>query len=113
MDIFIVLMKLGISNDNILDGEEVIAGADGFITNPNNADTDGDGIDDDIEIGNGTDPTDSSDPPVETPTPTTTPTNTTPTGEGSFIGGFVSLGIVLSTALFIIASVERRKKYYK
>jgi ABC-type transport system substrate-binding protein len=33
-------------NDNILDGEEVIEGADGFVTDPLKADTDGDGIDD-------------------------------------------------------------------
>jgi len=100
-------------DDNILDGEEVIGGIDGFVTNPNDADTDSDGFDDDVEISEGTDPTDPDDyPVVETPTPTETPT-TTPTEDGSLIGGFVSLGIVLFTALFIIASVERRKKYFK
>ena len=47
--------------DTILDGEEVIPGADGFITNPLLADTDGDQIRDALEISVGTDPNDSSD----------------------------------------------------
>ncbi len=45
-------------SDGILDGEEVIAGDDGFITNPLLADTDGDGISDGLEILSGSDPTD-------------------------------------------------------
>ncbi len=43
-------------NDTINDGEEVAAGADGFITNPNNADTDADNIDDDDEISGALNP---------------------------------------------------------
>jgi hypothetical protein len=43
--------------DGILDGEEVIAGADGFITNPLLKDTDGDGIPDNVEVASGSDPT--------------------------------------------------------
>jgi hypothetical protein len=43
--------------DGILDGEEVIAGVDGFITNPLSADTDGDGIRDGLEVQSGSDPT--------------------------------------------------------
>lgn len=43
--------------DGILDGEEMIAGADGFITNPLLKDTDGDGIPDNVEISSGSDPT--------------------------------------------------------
>ena len=46
--------------DTILDGEEVAAGADGFITSPLLADTDGDGIRDALEIATGSDPTDGS-----------------------------------------------------
>lgn len=46
--------------DNISDGEEVVAGADGFITNPVIADTDGDGIRDGLEVATATDPTDPS-----------------------------------------------------
>jgi hypothetical protein len=42
--------------DSILDGEEVVAGADGFITNPQLADSDGDGVRDALEILLGTDP---------------------------------------------------------
>ncbi|HUU78053.1 MAG TPA: hypothetical protein VMX55_06870 [candidate division Zixibacteria bacterium] len=100
-------------NDNILDGEEIIAGVDGFITDPLDADTDSDGYNDDIEIAEGTDPTDPDDyPGASTPTPTPTPTNTTTTTDtGSFIGGFISLGIVTTIALVIIILVERRKKF--
>lgn len=43
--------------DGILDGEEVIPGADGFITNPLLKDTDGDGIPDNVEVASGSDPT--------------------------------------------------------
>lgn len=44
--------------DGILDGEEVVAGADGFVTNPLLADTDGDGLRDRLEVTTGSDPTD-------------------------------------------------------
>lgn len=43
--------------DGILDGEEVVLGADGYITNPLLADTDGDGIRDGLEFTSGSDPT--------------------------------------------------------
>jgi YVTN family beta-propeller protein len=44
-------------DDGIRDGEEVAAGADGFVTNPLLADTDGDGVRDGLEIAAGSDPT--------------------------------------------------------
>ena len=44
--------------DGIQDGEETIAGTDGFVTNPLLADSDGDGIRDGLEIQTSTDPTD-------------------------------------------------------
>ncbi|MBI2194879.1 MAG: Ig-like domain-containing protein [Planctomycetes bacterium] len=44
--------------DGINDGEEVFAGADGFVTNPLLADTDGDFIRDKLEIETNSDPTD-------------------------------------------------------
>ena len=44
--------------DSILDGEEVVAGVDGFVTSPLEKDTDSDGFDDAIEVGGGSDPTD-------------------------------------------------------
>ena len=44
--------------DTILDGEEVILGRDGFITNPLLADTDGDGVPDGIEVQTGSHPLD-------------------------------------------------------
>ena len=43
--------------DGILDGEEVVTGVDGYITNPLLPDTDGDGIRDLVEIQTGSDPT--------------------------------------------------------
>ena len=46
--------------DGIQDGEETIAGTDGFITNPLLADSDGDGIRDGLEIQTSTDPTDAA-----------------------------------------------------
>ena len=39
--------------DGILDGEEAVPGADGFVTNPLLADTDGDGVRDALEIALG------------------------------------------------------------
>lgn len=47
--------------DGIEDGEEIVAGADGFITRPDLADTDGDGLNDRLEIEAGSDPTDAND----------------------------------------------------
>ena len=47
--------------DGILDGEEVVLGDDGFVTNPLLADTDGDQITDALEVQIGTDPTDPGD----------------------------------------------------
>lgn len=44
--------------DGIEDGEEVIAGEDGFITSPLLADTDGDLVNDGLEVAGGSDPTD-------------------------------------------------------
>jgi len=46
--------------DGIADGEETVAGSDGFITNPLLADTDGDGLSDGLEILVSSDPTDSN-----------------------------------------------------
>jgi|CXWL01.1.fsa_nt_gi hypothetical protein len=43
--------------DTLLDGEEVVAGADGFVTNPLLADSDGDGVPDGLEGFVGSDPT--------------------------------------------------------
>src|SRR4029453_17081927 len=43
--------------DGILDGEEVVAGQDGFITSPLLADTDRDGVRDKLEVDTGSDPT--------------------------------------------------------
>ena len=47
-------------NDGIADGEELIAGSDGFITNPLLPDTDGDGFTDGLEVSLNTDPADST-----------------------------------------------------
>lgn len=44
-------------DDTILDGEEAVAGADSYVTNPLAADTDGDGVRDALEIQTGSDPT--------------------------------------------------------
>lgn len=52
-------------NDEIMDGEEVVLGTDGYVTDPNYADTDGDGYPDLAELAEGTDPTD----PADTPDP--------------------------------------------
>ncbi|MCK5160950.1 MAG: discoidin domain-containing protein, partial [Candidatus Aureabacteria bacterium] len=43
--------------DGINNSEEMVAGSDGYITNPLNPDTDGDGTDDGTEVMNGSDPT--------------------------------------------------------
>ncbi|MGB0387636.1 MAG: choice-of-anchor D domain-containing protein [Ardenticatenaceae bacterium] len=48
--------------DTILDGEEVVAGEDGHITNPLLVDSDNDGLRDALEVAAGSDPTDGSDP---------------------------------------------------
>jgi methionine-rich copper-binding protein CopC len=47
--------------DGIKDGEEVVPGADGFITDPLKADTDGDGMSDGFEVHFGLNPLDPSD----------------------------------------------------
>ncbi|MGJ8654435.1 MAG: LamG-like jellyroll fold domain-containing protein [Opitutaceae bacterium] len=47
--------------DGILDGEEVIAGGDTYVTNPNDADTDDDGYSDGAETSAGGDPTNAGD----------------------------------------------------
>ena len=47
--------------DGINDGEETLAGQDGFITNPLLADTDGDGLNDGLEVQVGSSPTDAND----------------------------------------------------
>ena len=81
-------IELDTDGDGIFDSEEEVLGEDGFITDPNNADTDGDtisdpdeinadpqtdpttddtdgdGFADNDEIADGTDPTDAFDPPV-------------------------------------------------
>jgi alpha-tubulin suppressor-like RCC1 family protein len=44
--------------DTILDGEEAVAGKDGFITNPLLADTDGDLVPDNVEVASSSNPTD-------------------------------------------------------
>ncbi len=44
--------------DTIGDGEEVVAGTDGFVTQPLLPDTDGDGLRDGLEVATGSDPTD-------------------------------------------------------
>lgn len=49
--------------DGINDGEEVIAGEDGFVTLPLESDSDGDGFSDGQEIAGGSDPTDSGSTP--------------------------------------------------
>jgi len=53
--------------DGILDGEEVVAGTDTYVTNPNNPDGDGDGFGDGTEINATpvTDPTDDQSFPTE------------------------------------------------
>ncbi|MCB9539967.1 MAG: hypothetical protein H6704_27455 [Myxococcales bacterium] len=49
--------------DQIPDGEEVVAGADGYRTDPLDRDTDRDGFLDDLEIAEGSDPTDATSQP--------------------------------------------------
>ena len=51
--------------DGLSDGEEVVAGTDGFVTNPLNADTDGDGLRDGLEVLVGSSPTDPNDRNLE------------------------------------------------
>jgi len=90
--------------DTINDWEEINIGVDGYQTDPNYRDTDKDGFDDNVEIDAGTDPTDPDDYPV-----TTTPQ----TNEGAYIGGIVSLFLVIFMASSMIYLSERRKKYLK
>lgn len=45
-----------------------------------------------------------------TPTPTPTPTNTS-TETGSFIGGFLSVSLAITTSFVLITIVRRRRKY--
>ncbi|MBR9911261.1 MAG: hypothetical protein GYB33_13010 [Gammaproteobacteria bacterium] len=54
-------LRADTDGDGINDGEEVVAGADGYITNPLLADSDGDGLSDGVEVAVGSDPNDSSD----------------------------------------------------
>ncbi|MDR1132275.1 MAG: S-layer homology domain-containing protein [Oscillospiraceae bacterium] len=49
--------------DGIIDSEEMIAGDDGYVTDPLDPDTDGDGYPDGWEVDNGYDPTDGNDHP--------------------------------------------------
>lgn len=49
--------KADTDDDGITDAEEVVAGVDGFVTNPNAFDTDGDGSSDGAEVLYGSDPT--------------------------------------------------------
>ena len=76
--------------DGIADGEEVVAGTDGFVTNPNRLDTDGDGATDSTEILYGSSPVNAGSlfggnptgsprvPPVAAASTSTTPRPTTP-----------------------------------
>lgn len=54
------LTKADSDDDGIEDGEELIEGDDGFITNPLLSDTDGDGLSDSVEITIGSAPDDNS-----------------------------------------------------
>ncbi len=47
--------------DGLSDGEEVLAGVDGYISNPLLADTDGDGLNDFLEVSLGSNPSDAND----------------------------------------------------
>ena len=49
---------------------------------------------------------------TSTPTPTPTPTDT-PTSSYSFIGGYVSVSLAITTSFAVITLVRRRKKYSK
>lgn len=55
-DIGTNLVDADTDGDGILDGEEVVAGEDGYITNPLSGDSDGDGIWDGLEVSSGSDP---------------------------------------------------------
>jgi uncharacterized membrane protein len=56
-------LDLDSDNDGIDDAEEIIAGVDGYVTDPLVVDTDGDNLNDGLEVGLlGTDPTDPNDP---------------------------------------------------
>jgi len=118
--------KADTDGDTITDYEEVIAGADGFITNPNlqdtdsdglgdleeiigtygyltdptDADTDGDGFNDGYEITYGTDPTDPNDPQAST-SPSPSPTITETTGFKAILLPMVFILIVVFSKLKI------------
>ena len=51
--------------DGINDGEEVVAGLDGFVSDPLLRDTDGDGLSDGVEVVVGSDPSDAADTNLE------------------------------------------------
>lgn len=53
--------KADTDGDGINDGEEVVAGNDGYITNPLLADSDGDGLNDGVEVAVGSNPNDAND----------------------------------------------------
>ncbi len=56
-------LDLDSDNDGIDDAEEIVAGVDGYITDPTDVDTDGDGLPDNAEVMIfGTDPTSASSP---------------------------------------------------
>ncbi len=89
--------------DGLLDYDELFF----YNTDPTDADTDDDGYTDGEEIAEGTDPKDPEDYPGAT---TTSPTPTNTTTEDPLIGGIVSVAIVVSVTITIMAIVRKRKR---